>query len=644
MTWRIARRELYAQLHGLPLWLLLAAIGGLAAWLMFAQLEVYQQIAPQLRAAQSALGINDLVITPTLNSVALMLLLAVPLLYMHALADERASGRLPLLLASVPGVMRLLLGKWLGNGAAALLLLLPGLAVPASLALGTAVEPGRLFAALLGLLLLTAMAGAICLAFSAYTRHAASALAASYGLLLFLWLLDSLSDSTGSWYRLALNPPLAQALGGRLDLGVAGYFLGFTAAALLLATLRLLHDRDPRPLRGLRGRLRLLALTLTLSGCLGLMLKITQQHPLPLFDNTPPPPQALLQALDALQGPLVATVYAPPQPLLRSDIEKQLQPLRRHYPAFELRYIDPLKQPQLMRELGIRRHGELTLEAMGRSQHIAEPTPGSLLRALSHLARQGQPWIVAFTGHGEASLRADGPGGLSAFAAAAAGLGFQAVELDPRQAPQLPDNAALLLVAAPAQPYPPAILERLHRYLEGGGRLLWLHEGEDTGALTALSGILAGDSRDGLRQVQPQDTHWPPRQPVERAALFDGGHALQAATHGSWQVAARLVDTNATGQPALGLALQQGDARLLAFGDSDFLRNSLIGRAGNAELGIAALNWLTDNALASAPPADDLALHWSDGLVIALTLLEMLLLPLALLATGWVIRRRRLTA
>jgi ABC-type transport system involved in multi-copper enzyme maturation permease subunit len=642
----VAARELRAHLHSFGFWLLLAAVSGLCAWLLFAQLEVYQQISPQLLAGRSTLGINDLVIGPTLNSLALLLLLTVPLLNMHAFSDERASGRLAMLLASPLRIDQLLIGKWLGNGAAGLALMLLGLAVPASLALGASVQPGRLFSALVGLTLLVLASGAISLMFSAFARQAAAALGASYGLLLFLWLLDSLAGEAGNLRVLALNPPLGRALQGQLDSGLIGYFGLLGAAALLTTGVRLLRERASRSFLGWRGRIRSTLFVALLITNLGLALPLVQQHVLRLFDNRPPPPKALLQALDALHGPLVVTAYAPEQPLLRANIEKLLEPLRRHYPALELRYVDPLKQPQLVRDLGIRRHGELSLEAMGRREHVANPTPGNLLHAVSRLARHGEPWIVALSGHGEAALQDSGSAGLSAFAASASRLGFRLVALDMRHTAQLPDNAAALLVAAPQQAYPSALRKLIRDYLAAGGRVLWLHEQGDADTLRTIAGVrLQAPASRGLVQARAQGEAWQtePATSDKHLALFDTASELLPDDSADWQVKGRLLPVlgSAPEKAPIGLALEHGKSRLLVVGDSDFARNDLFGRPGNSALGIAMLNWLTDNRLATAPPADDIALHWSPLLATSLAIVELVLLPVGLLLTGWTIRRRR---
>lgn len=639
----IAARELRAQLHSFTFWLLLAAVSGLLGWLMFAQLQVYQQISPQLQSSGSTLGINDLILAPTLNSLGLLLLLAVPLLSMQSLADERASGRLHSLLASPLGIVRLLLGKWLGNSAAGLVLMLLGLAIPASLALGTTVDTGRLLGALFSLSLLVLMLSAVSLMCSAFSRQPAAALAASYGLLLTLWLLDSLSTRHQLLYWLALNPVLDAGLSGRIDASLPGYFLLLTTLALLTAGVRLLRDRNSTDFIGLRGRLRSLSFALLSLAVLWVAMPMVRQSTLNLFDTEPAPPQALLQALHALRGPLVVTAYAPRQPLLRAQIEKLLSPLRRHYRNFQLHYVDPLQQPQLARELGIQRFGELTLEAMGRSQHIVSPNPGKLLRAISQLARRGQPWVLIPSGYGEADPSNRSPTGLSSLAAALSRLGFQPVSLDMRHIDQLPDNLAAILIAAPTEPYPPSMISMLQHYLAKGGRILWLQEQPKPVGLTRLSGIqVQPKPGDGLLSASPKGKVWTSPGAAQQDALFDGDVGLSPPAAGPWREQARLLPLGS--REPIALALQSGKGRLIAVGDSDFARNSLFGRAGNSAMTLAMFNWLTHNQLATAPPVNDLQTHWSATTMALLALFELVLLPAALLLNGWRIRRRRLRA
>ena len=62
MTWQLALHELRRSSAGLTYWLLLAAGQLIIAVLLFAQLEGFARIGPQLTAAGSQLNATDLII------------------------------------------------------------------------------------------------------------------------------------------------------------------------------------------------------------------------------------------------------------------------------------------------------------------------------------------------------------------------------------------------------------------------------------------------------------------------------------------------------------------------------------------------------------------------------------------------------
>jgi ABC-type transport system involved in multi-copper enzyme maturation permease subunit len=666
----IAARELWSHLHNLGFWLLLALAQVVVGWLTFAQLDVYAQISPQLVAAQSGLGINDLVIAPSLNSLGLLLLVVVPLLGLHGLTEERRSGQLAVLLSTPLSGTALVLGKWLGTSAAALLILLAMLLIPTSLAFGMQVDFPRLAIATTGLLLLVLFSCALSLAFAAFSRHISAAATATLGTLLFLWLLDSLLSPSAAGYWLALNPHLQNILSGTLLLRDLGYFLLLGAGALGIAMLRVALERDARTTPHWR---LLLFVTLscacmlaagTLSQRLDIRLASTQDTRIP---------QALEETLQALEGPVVITAYAPDIPLLRARIEKSLLPLQLRYRELELRYVDPQKQPHLAREQGIRHHGEMIIEGMGRRQHVRQPDLDSLAMALGRIARQGEPWVISLRGHGEASPDDRSPRGLSALRDVLERQGYRVIDLDPLSTTQIPRNTALLLVAGSRQDYPPHVTSMLQRYLQDDGRLLWLHEGANSAALQQLSGLATlpgrvvdpAAHRAGLAQRQVPLGDFPDQllaQPPGQYAVLDGAVALAPGQSPGWRKLALLHSSgdawNETAPPeapqrrdplhgeqqgplVLGAALQRDQGRLVVLGDSDFVRNAALGAGGNRALALGLVNWLTGNRLATARPADDIAIEWSPRSGSLAALLHVLFLPVLYLGVGLLLRWHR---
>lgn len=663
MTGHLLRNEL--RLHLLtPAWWLLAAGSWLVcAWLLFAQLQVYQEIQPQLRASGADLGVNDLLVTPTLNTLGILLLVITPLLGMSAIAGERRSGRLAPILSTGPGPLRLLLGKWLGILLPVALIAAGVLGMLSSLALGMQLDWIRLGVALTGLLLLCGLASAITLASSAFTRQPAGAFAAALTVLAFLWLADSFVRPGTALHWLALAPRLGHAVQGSLLSDDIVYFITLTLAGLALALTGLLRDCESPPL----GRLRELLAILALVAAMTAAANLSQAHQRTLY-RAEPLPEALLETLSEVQGPITVTAYAPDYPLLRARIEKLLRPLQEYHASVELRWIDPQREPQLARELGITRNGELRIEAMGRSQRVTRLDHAALLRALRHLARRGEPWIVALQGHGEAPID-DSPQGIGAWTRALDEFGYRVVGIDADS--PIPDNAALLLAAAPHQDYPPATRARLQDWLDRGGRLLWLSEGLAGKTLTALTGVqtLPGTLVSPVRRTDLGPLQLaltiPPASGtgVTGTIVLDQAHALLLPELSPWQVLLQLKGNEhawnetgplhgeirrdpllgeRSGPHLLGLLMQRGQARVAILGDSDLARNGLFGRAGNREWMLGLVNWLTGNRLDSRPPANDIAITWSPLTGAALAIFHLLLGPLLLAGAGlWLQRQRR---
>ena len=239
----VAGLEWRRQSRGLLFWLVVAAGQLLVAWLVFAQLERFSAIAPQLRAAGSALDAHGLLVTPTLNSIAILLMVAVPLLAMGGPADDRRSGRLAFLLTLPAGTVQLALGRILGLWLATLPLLATLLATLAALGFGIRMDWAAFAAASAGLLFFALWLACLCVMLSTLFEHPAAALAATLAVLLLLWLLDSFGDPGAAWYPLALMPHLKPWLGGLLRAGDLLYFAVTGGAAALYAVFALARRR-----------------------------------------------------------------------------------------------------------------------------------------------------------------------------------------------------------------------------------------------------------------------------------------------------------------------------------------------------------------------------------------------------------------
>jgi len=181
------------------------------------------------------------------------LLVLVPLLTMRLFAEERKLGTLELLWTYPVRDAEIIVGKFLACLAVVTLLIAATIAYPLMLAVFSPVAPGPLVAGYVGLVLLAAAFVACGLFLSALTDSQLLAGAATYGLLLFFWVL--------TWNEAAVNEVTLQLLApfslfdrfyqfarGAIDTRNLSYLLLFTVAFLSLTFFAL----DARRWRGLR--------------------------------------------------------------------------------------------------------------------------------------------------------------------------------------------------------------------------------------------------------------------------------------------------------------------------------------------------------------------------------------------------------
>jgi ABC-2 type transport system permease protein len=240
----LALREL-RSLFSLPsTWFILAALQFVFAWFFLARLEAYLELQPQLAQLANAPGVTATVAGPVFNTVALLLMMLVPMFTMRLFAEERRNQTLPLLLSAPLSSRHIVLGKFFGL-LAFLLLLVCGMPLMLyTLALGTALDHGLMLANLLGLLLLTASFVAVGLYISALTAQPVIAAIGALAVLVGLWLADIGATAEDSpWHALSPLNHFQSFNSGLLDSGDAAFFVLFTAAFLLLAMRRVHNNR-----------------------------------------------------------------------------------------------------------------------------------------------------------------------------------------------------------------------------------------------------------------------------------------------------------------------------------------------------------------------------------------------------------------
>jgi ABC-2 type transport system permease protein len=246
---RVIARNEWRRLFAQPLaWALLAAVLAVLAYFFLLTLQGFLGLSPKLAGMPSPPGVTDLVALPLMRAIASVLLIVAPLLGMRAVAGERAAGTLALLQTSGMGGAGIVLGKFAALCGFFVVLIALALAMPASLAIGTHPDWGRLVTGAFGLILYAAALTAIAIAASSFTRHHVVAAIVALAINLVLWMLDAGARyegvSSGFINYLALPAHLEPFLRGIVATVDVVYFALIVAVALTLAARRLDAERE----------------------------------------------------------------------------------------------------------------------------------------------------------------------------------------------------------------------------------------------------------------------------------------------------------------------------------------------------------------------------------------------------------------
>jgi ABC-type uncharacterized transport system involved in gliding motility auxiliary subunit len=407
---------------------------------------------------------------------------------------------------------------------------------------------------------------------------------------------------------------------------------------------------------------------------------------------------ASVKLLGTLEGPIAVKVFLYPRSEMRQALEADLRRYQRVKGDLALEFVDPSANPQLVREYNIQRAGEAVIEYQGRRENLSATTEQAITAALQRLAHAGERWVVFLEGHGERGIGDSEQGGFAEFAGFLRDKGLKLRSLNLATDATIPDNTAVLVLAAPVRPLLAGEVKIIDEYVRAGGNLLWLADPAEgprdpVASLAPLAatlgvtwlkgtGILMESHALGLPPFVYITTQYP-ANPVTRDfpenALFplvrgltyksdpEGFSAQPLLTTGeaAWLETGKLegdltMDAGSgdtAGPLTLGVTLRrtvkpaegEGEGapqRVALVGDSDFLSNGYVGQLGNSLLGLNLAQWLAsrDEQLnIDVPKAPDTALVIPPWGLYAIYLGFAFLLPAALLGFGitrWVIRRR----
>lgn len=243
----IALRELRSLFLSPLAWVVLAVLQLILGFLFLVHVDLFMNAQSQLLGMAAAPGLTEIVVAPLLGNAAVILLLAVPLMTMRLVAEERRNRTLPLLFSAPVSMTQIILGKYAGIVAFLLIVVVLIGVMPLSLLLGGTLDYGLFASGLLGLALLLAAFAAVGLFMSTLSQSPTIAAMATFGVLLLLWIVDWSNGSAGSaqeaLHYLSLINHYEPFLKGVFDSADAAYYVLIIVLFLALSVRRLDGDR-----------------------------------------------------------------------------------------------------------------------------------------------------------------------------------------------------------------------------------------------------------------------------------------------------------------------------------------------------------------------------------------------------------------
>lgn len=200
--------------------------------------------------------------------------------------------------------------------------------------------------------------------------------------------------------------------------------------------------------------------------------------------------KALLQEVTK---PLTLTAFLPEGSNERQTAKEVLQNYVYSNREISYQFVDPERQPLKAQEAGYRFPGNVLLEYQGRRQMAERADEEAITSTLRKVLKPERKKIYFLIGHGERDLTDPKPGGLQVANKALENEGYDVQTLNLLTQAEVPQDAAVVIVASPKKPLLAPEIQSLKSYLNRDGRLLVMLEAfQDGGLKEFLAGYGVG--------------------------------------------------------------------------------------------------------------------------------------------------------
>jgi len=170
----------------------------------------------------------------------------------------------------------------------------------------------------------------------------------------------------------------------------------------------------------------------------------------------------------------------------RSAMENLLKLYAYHSPRVSYEFIDPDKNPGLVKRYDVTQDGTTIIEAGDQEGRVTTTSEEDLTNALIKATRAQKKIIYFLEGHGESSVGEPGDNGYSTVKTELEKLGYEVKKQSLALADRFPQDCALLVVPGPQKDLLPNEYETIRAYIQKGGRALFMVDPETPTLLPLL--------------------------------------------------------------------------------------------------------------------------------------------------------------
>ncbi|NOZ64582.1 MAG: GldG family protein [Caldiserica bacterium] len=392
-----------------------------------------------------------------------------------------------------------------------------------------------------------------------------------------------------------------------------------------------------------------------------------------------------IKVLKNLQKPLEITAFWKMGSPQAAQVEELLKQYSYRSPYIRFRMVDPDKNPTLAQQKGVSEYGTTVFEYEGRKKVVYERDvftysfmgmgsqefkgEEAFTTAIMELTSGKKEKIYFITGHGEKDLYDSGRGGYSKIMGYLGKEGYEVETWNILEKGKLPEDASLLVMAGPRVDILDKEKQLLQEYMnKKQGKFLLLVDPGVGKNVKELAKSLGVKVEEGM-VIDPVSSYFgeaaapiPQYNPHKitndliksnSASILAGAVGLEKVGKGDVILESRNTSwlekdyrtsrikfnkgIDKKGPIPVGIAIEEGNKRIVVFGDSDFASNSLAVVQGNIDLFMNTIGWLTkeENKISIRPKKPEMRpfkLSAKEARFVVIT--SLFLIPLLILGTG----------